>query len=144
MSLRKQSARMKGGMEFSFVALALGWFLGISGCNGRSHADYVPDSTPARAALITALESWKSGGNYDSIKSGKPAVEPHDSDWMNGRKLESFDVVKELPTQEGPKQFAVQLKFEDADESEEVVYFVLGRDPLLVYRGKDFEKASGM
>lgn len=120
--------------------------LGITfliGC-GKSDADYIPSETIARDALSASLTSWQSGQALGTLKVGEAAVDTFDARWRDGKKLETFEIVSEIPTTEGPKKFTVKLKMADDKESIEDTYLVVGNNPLLVFRQQDYDKASGM
>ena len=72
------------------------------------------------------------------------AVQPQDFEWKSGKKLVGFSIGKELPSTEGPKQFAVQLKFQGEPKPVDTTYFVVGLDPLWVFRDRDYQRAAGM
>ena len=115
---------------------------GAGGCGAQSHDRYVPRTTVAQNALETALSAWKNGEPYKEIKTAKPAVQPFDARWQAGKKLEEFEILKELPA-EGPKQFLVRMKVEGDAEPREVIYHVVGIDPIHVFGDADYKKASG-
>lgn len=120
--------------------------LSLSGCGGGgSVSSYHPTGTSAKAALTTALDSWKSGREKPgTIESSKPTVEVQDQIWDSGRKLKEFQIGDETPSTEGPTRFKVKLTFDSGDPaSEEAEYFVFGKDPLWVCRDKDYQKMVG-
>jgi hypothetical protein len=119
------------------------WF--ANGCSSSNKNAYVPSEDAGKQALETALSAWKDGKSIGTIQlPGSAAVQPQDSDWKNGKKLLSFTIQNELPSAEGPRQFPVQLKFDGAPKAIDTVYFVVGRDPLWVFRDRDYQRAAGM
>ncbi len=112
-----------------------------AGC-GNSTARYIPAAAKARAALHTALETWKSGTAHGPIQTSKPAINVFDARWQAGKKLESFEILEEITGKEQP-QFKVKLKLAGVEE-ETATYLVVGMDPLLVFRDADYRKATGM
>jgi hypothetical protein len=117
----------------------------LCGCGSAGQESYVPSESTGRQALESALAAWQSGKPMDRVEvAGGPAAQPQDSDWKSGKKLANFSVEKELPTTEGPKQFAVRLTFQGETKPVDAVYFVVGRDPLWVFRDRDYQKATGM
>jgi hypothetical protein len=116
-----------------------------SGCGSSDENAYLPDEEAGRQALETALSAWRDGKPMSLIQvPDSAAVQPQDSDWKSGKKLSSFSIVKEIPTTEGAKQFSVQLQFQGQPAAVETVYYVVGRDPLWVFRDRDYQRASGM
>ena len=114
----------------------------VLGC-GASDRKYIPSQSTARGALEAALKAWKSGAAHGTVKSFQVPVETFDARWQAGKKLEQFEILREEPS-EGPKTFVVKMKLADDKEEQEVTYLVLGKDPLLVFRKEDYNKASGV
>ena len=117
-------------------------FMLVLGC-GASDRKYIPSQSTARGALEAALKAWKSGAAHGTVKSFQVPVETFDARWQAGKKLEQFEILREEPS-EGPKTFVVKMKLADDKEEQEVTYLVLGKDPLLVFRKEDYNKASGV
>jgi hypothetical protein len=119
-------------------------FLVVVGCSAPTSEDYVPDEDAGKQALETALTAWQNGKPMGPIETPDAAVvQPQDSEWKSGKKLVGFSIGEERPTTDGPKQFAVQLTFQNA-KPVDTVYFVVGRDPLWVFRDRDYQRATGM
>ena len=95
----------------------------------------------AREALQTALTTWQSGTAHGTIAGSKPAINVFDLRWQQGQKLVSFDITEELPGQEHPT-FNVKMKL-DNKPAETNTYLVVGIDPLLIFRDKDYLKTTG-
>jgi len=61
-------------------------------------------------------------------------------DWSGGQKLSSYQVVREIPAEEsGPRKVVVKLTY-STGASVEATYFVVGIDPIQVFREKDYER----
>ncbi len=116
------------------------------GCGSRSQSEYVPASTQARSALEAALNAWKSGKPYETVADHKPPVQTFDARWQAGAKLESFEILKELdePDKSAPKKFVVKEQLAGGKAGEESTFYVLGKDPLHVFREVDYFQASGL
>ena len=112
-----------------------------SGC-GTSDRKYIPSPSTARGALEAALNAWKSGAAHGTVKGFQVPVDTFDARWQAGKQLESFEVLREEPS-DGPKTFVVKMKLADDKEQQEVTYLVVGKNPLLVFRREDYNKASG-
>lgn len=123
------------------VAAVLMAFFAV-GCGGGSHAKYIPATDAAQAALKTGLEKWKSGDSYGPVTGGKVNIDFLDARWQNKKKLESYQIVGEEKS-EGPKVFNVKMKLDEDKEEMDVKYYVFGKDPLHVFRDKDYAKATG-
>jgi hypothetical protein len=117
----------------------------VAGCGSPSSEDYVPDDNAGKRALEAALTAWQNGKPMQRIEvDGGAAVQPQDSEWKSGKKLASFSIGDEVPTTEGPKQIAARLTFQGAAQPVDAVYFVVGRDPLWVFRDRDYQRTTGM
>ncbi len=111
------------------------------GCNGNTSARYKPASTTARQAIETALSKWKTGVKYGLNAETTPKVIVEEPRWKSGSRLESYDIIEEVPGKEYP-QFKVKLKL--AGKPEEISeYLVVGIDPPIVYSKEEYERASG-
>jgi hypothetical protein len=124
-----------------FVCLPLLVF--IAGCGGgRAATDYVPQANRAKEALTVALDAWKGGKQPDpagKLPSG-PTVKAVDMDWSEGQQLTGYEIVREIPAEaSGPRKFAVKLTT-SAGPAVEVTYFIVGIDPIQVFRDKDYER----
>lgn len=118
----------------------------LSGCGGGSVSSFHPTGTTAKAALTTGLNAWKSGREKPgAIESTKPVVEVQDQVWTSGRKLKEFQIGDETLSSEGPTRFKVKLTFDGGEPAQEdAEYVVFGKDPLYVFRDKDYQKMSGL
>ena len=111
-------------------------------CNSAPEKKYIPAADLAHSALSEALEQWKSGAKHGTIDSFSVPIEVFDARWQNGKKLESFEILSEVESN-GPKIFIVKMKLDDDTEEKEQKYLVLGKNPLLIFREQDYQKASG-
>jgi hypothetical protein len=132
----------------STIAKAIGWSAILActaGCGSSGKEAYVPSENAGRQALETALTAWQGGKPMALISADDgAAVQPQDFEWKGGKKLIRFTIVKEVPSTEGAKQFAVQLTFQGVAKPVDAAYFVVGRDPLWVFRDRDYHRASAM
>lgn len=122
----------------------------LVGCGGQSESDYVPPADAARSALAFALDQWQAGQPAEpdlagTATTGGPQVKILDQDWREGRRLVRYEVLREVPAAQGePRQFEVQLVYAEGGGPLVANYFVVGIDPLWVFRDKDYAKTSGM
>ena len=114
----------------------------VTGCGGKTEKSFIPKANHAEEALDTALKEWQSGTTYGTIESFSVGIDVFDSRWKQGKKLESFEILREEES-EGPKTFVVKMKLAGEQESE-IKYLVIGLDPLLIYAEPDYLKSSGM
>ena len=114
-----------------------------AGCSRSSRTErFVPPADNARKALDSALKSWETGQPPGSVLGAStPKVVAVDSRWLAGEKLQGYEVVKEEKSS-GQRVFTVRLRV-DKGGPQEVRYYVVGVDPLWVYRDEDFQKLSG-
>lgn len=115
------------------------------GCGGQTAESFVPSDDLARASLERALDVWKSGGAAGHLEpeGGGPALQTVDRDWSAGQKLASFEILDELPREEGPRKFNVRLTLAGGKPIE-VVYYVVGKDPMWIFRDRDYAQTMMM
>lgn len=111
-----------------------------AGCRGRSEADYIPAAEPARAALVKALDAWRKDEPPGRIE-GRPAIQVGDTHRRTGQRLARYEVLGELPSDEG-RLFSVRVYLENPAAEEKVNYLVVGIDPLWVWRQEDYHMLS--
>jgi hypothetical protein len=115
----------------------------LAGCGGQSTDRYIPQREKARRAIEAALAAWKSDAPRKTISSFETPIDLYDARWRDGRKLESFEVLEELPADPHPA-YRVSLRFGGKDQDEQSTYLVMGIDPILVFRSEDYHRATGM
>lgn len=113
----------------------------LAGCSNGGTAQFIPHVDSAEEALDIALQSWKSGKPLGPIDSVDPVVQPVESRWQTGQKLLSYEILKEIPS-DNSKQFQVRLKLAGGLAPEETIFVILGKDPLYVYWKPDLDKSS--
>lgn len=128
--------------------LCLLTLVALAACVGcaRTSESYVPAGDAARAGLERALAKWQSGGAAGRIEptaSGQTALQAVDRDWTAGKKLASYEIVAELPRDDGPRKFSVKLTMVGAAPID-VTYYVVGQDPLWIFRDRDYEQTTTM
>jgi hypothetical protein len=132
-------------MNRTLLLCAAASLLFVAGCGGRSTSDYVPDGNHAKQALTLSLDAWKNGGQADpagKLPSGQ-TVKAVDMFWNEGQKLSNYEIIRELPaTGTDPRQIVVKLT-DASGTSVEATYFVVGIDPIQVYRDKDYSRYFG-
>lgn len=120
-----------------FLALA-------AGCSGTgSTAKFIPSETNARAALEATLNSWQEGKKPDQIEGTEVPVQAADFQWRSGKKLTSYEIISQEPG-DGPPSFSVRLTIQGLKGPITVRYYVVGKDPLWVYREDDYNASKGM
>ena len=115
--------------------------LGAAGCGGgASEQSFKPQEDAARAALEKALSTWKSGRAQPGEIDQKPKLQVADTDWASGKKLQAFEIggMEDLGTS---RKFQVKLTLEGAGAPIEATYIIVGKDPLWVFRDKDYPGA---
>jgi hypothetical protein len=110
------------------------------GCNsGPTTERFVPAPERACQALEQALRSWQQGrppGKLEAIAN--PAVILVDTCRRPEQALDQFTILGEAPG-EGPRCFAVNLRLQNPEETQQVRFVIFGEDPLWVYRYENFE-----
>jgi hypothetical protein len=129
------------------IPFALAAAATLSGCAGKTAESFVPASDNAQASVERALSAWKSGaaaGRLEPVASGQVPLQAVDSDWLAGKKLTDFEIVSELPRDSGPRRFSVRLTLAGIKAPLEVTYYVVGQDPLWIFRDRDYMQTATM
>jgi len=116
----------------------------IIGCSKADVKDYVPADALARKSLETALDAWKAGKPPDAIGAAEPAISAQDTLWQSGKKLQQYEIVGPEKGDDQNLRFRVRLTLAGETAPKEVVYVVLGKDPIWVFSEEDYGKTSGM
>jgi hypothetical protein len=115
--------------------------LAASGCgNGVASA---PAGDVARKALEAALKTWSDGGKPGLLSGMNPAVQVLDTPWSRGDRLGSYEIVREESGQ-AEKHFTVRLTLTQPKRVDEVQYYVLGSEPVMVFRDEDYLRNINM
>jgi hypothetical protein len=114
-----------------------------AGCGAGSYP--VPPADLARTALDRSLTAWRGGDKPGPLAGGGGGPEVHvvDTTWQTGRKLDSYEIVRE-EAGEGDHRFDVRLKLREPAADQEARYVVLGGGPIWVYREEDYRKMGDM
>lgn len=129
--------------DFFFAGSVLLGLSLIAGCTGHnSEKAYIPKTAHAKEALEVVLKEWQSGAAFGRVEGFTVPIDVFDSRWQSGKKLESYEILREETT-DGPKTFVVKMKLVDDKEETEIKYLVLGIDPLNVFTEHDYKKATG-
>lgn len=121
-------------------SLLLLW--GAGGC-GTGGSEGLPPDDVARRSLEAALTSWRDGGKPGPVPGAQPPAEVHDTPWSLGDRLSSYEIVEEHKSP-GEMKFSVRLSLAKPDRVQEVEYYVLGRDPVMVFRDEDYARNINM
>lgn len=113
------------------------------GCSGGDPERYTPEANTARDALTAALQTWQNGQSAETVKSGDTTVNAVDARWRAGKKLESFEIVREVAGEQQPT-FVVRLQIAGEQAPAETRYIVVGIDPIHVVREEDYNQPAGM
>lgn len=114
---------------------------GVGGCHPRStgYERYVPSAKLAREALDQVMMAWKNGEPAGPLKcqSSPITIRVADTARRAGQRLGMYEVLGEV-SGEGPRTFVVRLKLENPNAEEEAIYYLVGIDPLWVFRQEDY------
>ena len=72
-----------------------------------------------------------------------PAVEVHDTPWSQGSRLGSYEIIRE-ETNAAERSFEVHLSLTKPESVQDVKYYVLGQDPVMVFRDEDYQRNINM
>ncbi len=124
------------------AALSLLLLLGTGGC-GTGKSEGLPSDDVGRRALEAALNVWREGGKTGPVAGMEPPVEVHDTPWSLGDRLSSYEIVGETKSA-AEMRFTVRLSLAKPERVQEVQYYVLGRDPVMVFRDEDYQRNINM
>jgi hypothetical protein len=111
----------------------------LGGCGGQpkpveGYERFIPEPAIARKTLAAMLDEWRDGRDPTTVN----VVDKHR---LPGQRLVRHEILGEVAT-DGARGFAVRLTLENPNEEPVVRYFVIGVDPIWVFRQEDFELIS--
>lgn len=112
-----------------------------AGCQKSATIEqYIPAAADARTALEAALTAWKRGEPPNRlVESSLPvAVQFSDNRHTAGQRLEKFEILGEVPGGTA-RSFSVKLVCVEPTEELRIRYYVVGIDPLWVWRQEDYD-----
>ena len=111
----------------------------VAGCGGGLPSHYTPPEATAQQALTAVLDAWKAGRADQSMELADPPVrlQVADSYRRPGQRLKGFEILGEI-SGDGPRSYSVRLALENPSAIEETRYYLMGIDPLWVFRDKDY------
>ena len=115
----------------------------LSACNRYSSSGYeryVPSAARAQEALDLVLAAWKNGEPAGPLAFNSAAItiQVADSTRRPGQRLVDYELLGEV-SGEGPRTFVVRLKLDNPSAEREVRYYLVGIDPLWVFRQDDYD-----
>ena len=127
------------------MPILVGCLLAVGiGCS-KSNDRFIPSETRAREALEAALTAWRDGKKPGQIEGTPIPTQAVDSQWQKGKILTAYEIGGQEPgVGDGPPVFSVKLTMEGVGEPILVRYYVVGKDPLWVYREDDYNAPAGM
>lgn len=137
-----QFALVRQGM-IAPVAVSAMLLAGAAGCGPATSAGYnryVPSAERAEAALRQVLEAWQDGETVTELTFNDAPIKLQvaDSTRRPGQRLVDYQLLGEI-SGEGPRTFVVRLKLENPNDEQEVRYYLVGIDPLWVFRQEDYD-----
>ncbi len=126
----------------AMLAVSASLLLAASGC-GDARSEALPSDESARTALEAALSSWRDGKKPGPIAGASTSAEIHDSRWSLGDRLASYEILGEEKNGAEMK-FNVRLTLSQPAGVREVQYYVLGRDPVMIFRDEDYARNINM
>ena len=135
-------SRPRKTTRFAMFAGSMFLLLAGGGC-GDAISEALPSDAAARQALDAALTAWRDGKKPGPVEGMEPQAEIHDTPWSLGDQLSSYEILGE--EKNGPEmKFSVRLTLAKPETVEEVEYYVLGRDPLMIFRDEDYVRNINM
>ena len=122
------------------AALVLSSVAACSRPSPTGHERYIPEAAKAQEALDQVLLAWKNGEPAGPLQSNSAPVtiQVADSTRRPGQRLTNYEVLGEV-SGEGPRTFVVRLKLDNPAAQREVRYYLVGIDPLWVFRQEDYD-----
>ena len=101
---------------------------GIVGC-GQARS-YALNTDVAQASVEEAMQAWVDGATPDDLK---PNIIVGDSEWNQGKKLTSFEILEDDATTDGSNlHIRVKRKFRsDRGSSESTVKYIVSTSPAI-------------
>lgn len=124
-----------------WVSLASLLLVCQAGCSRHDgYTRYVPQSGLAERALKGVLDAWQAGKPAGELRLSDPllAVQVCDAGRLPGQRLVSYEILGEVSA-EGPRSFVARLQLAEPAEEREVTYYLVGIDPLWVFRQEDYD-----
>lgn len=127
------------------IGLAMG-LLSSVGCAASTvsgYDRYVPSAERAAAALRQVLDAWRDGETSAELafREAPIKLQVADSTRRPGQRLVDYQLLGEV-SGEGPRTFVVRLKLENPSDEQEVRYYLVGIDPLWIFRQEDFDAVA--
>lgn len=134
---------VRGRGKGRLIPILMGCLLALSaGCSSKSTDKFIPSEPRAREALEAALNAWQDGKKAGTIEGAPMPLGAVDFQWQSGKKLTAFEIVGQEPN-DGPPIFSVRLTIKGINQPATVRYYVVGKDPLWVYREEDYNTPKG-
>lgn len=116
--------------------------LAAGGCGSRP-SETLPPVDQARTALDSALKAWCDGKKPGALPGTSPTVQVLDTPWGLGDRLASYEIVG-ADQSAAEMRFSVRLNLARPERVQEAQYYVLGRDPVMVFRDEDYVRNINM
>jgi hypothetical protein len=119
------------------MVLALFLFLVIVLTSGCSQSARPSDQEEGRKALQTTLDTWKGGGNPDSLAQRSPSIHASDGDWKSGLILQNYRADGDGKLVGSDLNYSVELKLKNPRggvTKKTAVYAVTTHPQFLVLR----------
>lgn len=129
-----KSRRIVNWSHCLFVLFTLS--IALTGCS-RTARSLSLNQPKAREACTEFLTAWKNGKRVGDLK---PKIIGRDSDWETGKKLESFEILKDERSDGTNLHLTVRrtLKDDAGKETQQEVAYVVGTSPVVtVFRSDE-------
>ena len=129
-----KSRRIVNWSHCLFVLFTLS--IALTGCS-RTARSLSLNQPKAREACTEFLTAWKNGKQVGDLK---PKIIGRDSDWETGKKLESFEILKDERSDGKNLHLTVRrtLKDDAGKETQQEVAYVVGTSPVVtVFRSDE-------
>lgn len=114
-----------------------------SGCREKRdpNATPLPDADSAKKAIVATFETWKAGHTTGKVEPTTPRILVNDSFRKPGQVVESYEILG-TNREKRAVTFTVKVTLSNPEETQNIRFYLLGIDPVIVFRQEDYDLMS--